>query len=293
MILDADHRLTAVQVVWVDDDFCSLVMLQDRGFDADGDARLTPEDEVRRSGFAMDWDADIAGDLYVLDKGTGAFARGRPRDGSVRVGQRRVGQGRVVPVHRRDISTPATVTNAPQVIQRCDPTRYTAQTIRGTPPLGGPGAAGCALQVAGPDITEAQQKLQAMLQDYTADQNVAQDSPAVRATVVARGAGAGGGHRGAALYRQAVAAGADLADGDRDGGDCGGLCHGPWHGSDHGGGGGAVGPGARGDAVGAVGRPGGACAAGAGTGGGGGDRGDLGDAAAEGPLTLALVRDYD
>ena len=78
VILDADHRATAVRVVWVHDDFYSMVMLQDRELDLDGDAKLTPEEDIRLSGFDMDWDADFAGDLYVLDKGTGPVALGRP-----------------------------------------------------------------------------------------------------------------------------------------------------------------------------------------------------------------------
>ena len=176
VVLDAEGHATAVRVVWVYDDFYSLVMLQDRGVDPDGDARLTPEEEAKLSGFDMDWDADFQGDLYVLDKGTDPVVLGRPHDWSARVEQ-----GRIVSTHLRDITTPVAVTDAALVLQVYDPTYYTAYTILGTPLLCGPGAASCAVQVFEPDLSAAQEKLQAMLQEYTADQSTEQDFPAVGA----------------------------------------------------------------------------------------------------------------
>jgi len=176
VIFDATGRAEAVRVVWVYDDFYSLVMLQDRGLDPDGDAKLTPEEEARLSGFDMDWDTDFAGDLYLLDKGVGPVALGRPHDWSARVEQ-----GRIVSIHVRDIVTPFAVTDAPLVLQVYDPTYYVAYSILGTPLLSGPGAAGCSVQVFEPDLSAAQEELQAMLQEYTADQSVEQDFPAVGA----------------------------------------------------------------------------------------------------------------
>jgi ABC-type uncharacterized transport system substrate-binding protein len=176
VILDADHRATAVRVVWVYDDFYSLMMLQDRGLDPDGDSKLTADEDARLSGFDMAWDADFAGDLYVLDKGTDPVALGRPHDWSARVEQ-----GRIVSVHLRDITAPVTVGDQPLVLQVYDPTYYTAYTILGTPLLSGPGAGDCSVQVFEPDLSAAQEQLQAMLQEYTADQSVEQDFPAVGA----------------------------------------------------------------------------------------------------------------
>ena len=176
VIFDAEGRATAVRVVWVYDDFYSLVMLQDRGLDADGDAALTPEEETKLSGFDMDWDADFAGDLYVLDKATDPVALGRPHDWSARVEQ-----GRIVSTHVRDIATPVAVTDPPLVLQVYDPTYYTAYTILGTPLLSGAGAAACTVQVYAPDMTAAQEQLQAVLQEYAADQSLEQDFPAVGA----------------------------------------------------------------------------------------------------------------
>ena len=89
--------------------------------------------------------------------------------------------GRIVSVHLRDIVTPVSVAQVPLVLQVYDPTYDTVYTILGTPLLSGPGAAGCAVQVFEPDMTAAQEKLQAILQEYTADQSTEQDFPAVGA----------------------------------------------------------------------------------------------------------------
>ncbi len=67
------------------------------------------------------------------------------------------------------------------MVQVYDPTYYVAYTILGTPLLSGPAVAGCAVQVFEPDLTAAQEQLQAMLQEYTADQSLEQDFPAVGA----------------------------------------------------------------------------------------------------------------
>ncbi|MGQ0564172.1 MAG: DUF1007 family protein [Gemmobacter sp.] len=176
VILDDQGRATAVRVVWVYDDFYSLVTLQDRGLDPDGDSKLTPSEEAKLAGFDMAWDADFAGDLYLLDKGTVPVPLGRPDDWSARVEQ-----GRIVSVHVRDLVTPVPVSDVPLVLQVYDPTYYVAYTILGTPLLSGPGAAACAVQVFEPDLTAAQEQLQAILQEYTADQSVEQDFPAVGA----------------------------------------------------------------------------------------------------------------
>jgi ABC-type uncharacterized transport system substrate-binding protein len=176
VILDDQGRADAVRVVWVYDDFYSLVMLQDRGLDPDGDGKLTQEEEASLSGFDMDWDPDFQGDLYLLDKGEVPVALGRPHHWSARVEQ-----GRIVSVHVRDLVTPLKVTDDPLVLQVYDPTYYSAYTILGTPLLSGPGAAACSVQVFEPDLTAAQEELQAMLQEYTADQSTEMDFPAVGA----------------------------------------------------------------------------------------------------------------
>lgn len=174
IVLDAEGRATAVKVAWVYDDFYSLVMIQDLGLDPDADGRLTPEEQAKLSGFDMAWDADYEGDLYVL-AGDRPVKLGRPQEWTADY------RGdRIISLHTRPLEVPVPVTE-PLVLQVYDPGYYTAYTILGQPRLSGPGAAGCSVQVFEPDLTEADRMLQQMLQEYTADQSLEQDFPAVGA----------------------------------------------------------------------------------------------------------------
>jgi ABC-type uncharacterized transport system substrate-binding protein len=176
VIFDRQGRAAAVRVAWVYDDFYSLMVLSDRGLDRDGDGALTAAETAALNGFDMNWDADYQGDLYLMDGGGAPVALGRPRDWTATVEQ-----GRIVTTHVRPLARPLAVAADPLVLQVYDPGYYTAYTILGTPSLSGAGAQGCRVQVFAPDLTEAQQELQAMLQEYTADQSVEMDFPAVGA----------------------------------------------------------------------------------------------------------------
>lgn len=173
VIFDDQGRAAAVRVAWVYDDFYSLTMIQDQQLDADYDGNLTAEEEAKLSGFDMNWDADYEGDLYVL-AGETPVKMGRPRDWTATYQD-----GRIISTHVRALEAPVEVAAEPLVIQVYDPGYYTAYTILGTPVL--TGGAGCAVQVFEPDLSEADKELQAMLQEYTADQSLEQDFPAVGA----------------------------------------------------------------------------------------------------------------
>lgn len=175
VLFDGQGRAAAVRVAWVYDDFYSLATLSDRGLDLDGDGRLTDAETASLNGFDMRWDADYQGDLYVLDGAGAPVALGRPRDWMVTVQD-----GRIISTHVRAFDVPQAVGAAPLVLQVYDPGYYTAYSILGTPVLTGAGP-GCGVQVFTPDLTEAQSELQAMLQEYTADQNVEVEFPAVGA----------------------------------------------------------------------------------------------------------------
>ncbi len=176
-VFDAEGRVTAVRVAWVYDDFSSMLYLSDRGLDPDGDGKLLPAEEAALSGFDMAWDADFAGDLFLLDGIDGApVALERPHDWSARVFD-----GRIISTHLRPLTTPLAPAGRPLLAQVYDPTYYTSYTILGTPLL--TGREDCAVQVFEPDLGEAQQVLQAALSEYTADQAeiVEQDFPHVGA----------------------------------------------------------------------------------------------------------------
>jgi ABC-type uncharacterized transport system substrate-binding protein len=175
VIFDGQGRAAAVRVAWVYDDFYSLMMLSDRGLDTDGDGKLTDDETAKLNGFDMQWDADYQGDLYVLDGRGAPVAMGRPRDWTVTVQD-----GRIISTHVRAFDAPLAVGAEPLVLQVYDPGYYTAYTILGTPVLSG-SAEGCSVGVFAPDMTAAQEELQAVLQEYTADMDVEVEFPAVGA----------------------------------------------------------------------------------------------------------------
>jgi polyphosphate kinase len=176
-LFNAEGQVTAVRVAWVYDDFTSMLYLSDRAMDPDADGKLTAEEEAALAGFDMAWDADYAGDLFLLDGVEGApVSLGRPADWSARVFG-----GRIISTHVRPLEVPFVPGNRPLVAQVFDPTYYTSYTILGTPLL--TGRADCTVQVFEPDLGAAERVLQEALAEYTADQTglVEQDFPHVGA----------------------------------------------------------------------------------------------------------------
>jgi ABC-type uncharacterized transport system substrate-binding protein len=173
-VFDAQGQVTALRISWAYDDFYSLLAVEDRGLDPDGDSRLTPDELASLQGFDMNWDADYNGDLYVLNQGA-AVAMGRPEDVTARYEG-----GIITSTHLRKLATPVRPGPDGLVIQIYDSGYYTAYTIASEAVLTH-APAGCAAQVYAPDLTEADEKLQAVLQEYQAGQSLEEDFPAVGA----------------------------------------------------------------------------------------------------------------
>lgn len=67
---DAKGRLTGVEVTWSYDDFFSLLVLEDRGLDPDGDMRLTDKERAALMGFDLEnWEPGFEGALFLYDEG--------------------------------------------------------------------------------------------------------------------------------------------------------------------------------------------------------------------------------
>jgi ABC-type uncharacterized transport system substrate-binding protein len=174
VIFDGQGQVTALRISWAYDDFYSLLAIEDRGLDPDGDGRLTPEAQASLSGFDMGWDADYDGDLYVQNQGA-AVAMGRPEDVTARYKD-----GIITSTHLRKLATPVRPGPAGLAVQIYDPGYYTAYTIASDAVLTN-APAGCEAKVYAPDVSEADEKLQAVLQEYQANQSVEADFPAVGA----------------------------------------------------------------------------------------------------------------
>lgn len=171
-IFDAQGQVTALRISWAYDDFYSLLAIEDRGLDPDGDSRLTAEGQASLTGFDMRWDADYNGDLYVLVQGT-PVAMGRPEEVTAQYED-----GIITSTHLRKLAAPVRPSPEGLVIQIYDSGYYTAYTIASDAVLTG-APTDCTAQVYAPDLSEADEKLQAVLQEYQADQSVEDDFPAV------------------------------------------------------------------------------------------------------------------
>lgn len=173
-IFDAQGQVTALRISWSYDDFYSLLAIADRGMDLDGDSLLTPEEQAQLAGFDMNWDADYDGDLYVIHQGA-PVAMGRPQEPTARYEN-----GIITSTHLRKLATPLVLGAEGLVVQVYDSGYYTAYSINAETALTG-APAGCAAQVFEPDLDAADQALQEKLQEYTADQDVEAEFPAVGA----------------------------------------------------------------------------------------------------------------
>lgn len=174
VIFDAAGQATHVRVTWIYDDFYSLLMIEDRGLDPDGDGTLTPEEHAALQGFDMAWDADFLGDTHVL-AGDAAVGLGRPSDWTAAYVD-----GRIVSTHLRALDRPVAAAEAPLVVQVYDPGYYSAYYITAQPVLTG-APAGCSAQVFEPDRDAADAILQAALDELAGSIDLEMEFPAVGA----------------------------------------------------------------------------------------------------------------
>lgn len=173
-IFNAQGQVEALRISWSYDDFYSLVSIEDRGMDPDGDSVLTAEEQAKLTGFDMGWDAGYDGDLYVLWAGA-PVAMGRPEDPTARYEN-----GIITSTHLRKLSAPVDVGADGLVVQAYDSGYYTAYSINPVTQLTN-APAGCVAEVFEPDLDAADRSLQDRLQEYTADQDVEAAFPAVGA----------------------------------------------------------------------------------------------------------------
>ncbi|MDT8855316.1 DUF1007 family protein [Paracoccaceae bacterium Fryx2] len=174
VIFDAQGMATALRITWAYDDLVSLMIVEDRGMDPDGDGTLTPAEQAALTGFDMAWDADFAGDTHAL-AGDVPLVLSRPSDWTVDYRD-----GRVISTHLRRLEPPLRPGAVPLVVQVYDPGFYSAYAIAGTPVLTG-AAPECSVQVFEPDRAAADAILQAAIDEYTGDAGIEGDFPAVGA----------------------------------------------------------------------------------------------------------------
>jgi len=164
LIFDAQGKLAAVRVVWVYDEFISLVILEDKGLDPDGDGVLTTPEKKSLQGFDMNWDPGFAGDLYALQDER-SLALSRPLQFTATLEK-----GRLISTHVRAFEPRVAVTDEPVRVQVYDPDYYTAYKISTEPVV--EGRTGCSAEIFVPDPSKASKELEAALAELGAFQTL-------------------------------------------------------------------------------------------------------------------------
>ena len=173
VIFDKAGKASQVRIAWTYDDFYSLSMLADQGYDMDGDGKLTEDELYRLSGFDMHWQAGYPGDTYALFGDT-PLKLGPPHDYTAEFTD-----GKLISTHLRDIEPAIDPVAKPLVVRSYDPSYYVEYTITDPPQV--TGREGCKVALVEPDLTAADTQLQEALSKYSADMDVEVDYPAVGA----------------------------------------------------------------------------------------------------------------
>lgn len=187
MIFDDDGRLSGFRISWSYDELYSLMLIEERGLDADGDGILTAEENTQIQGFDMNWEAGFAGDSYVL-RGGNALQLSAPQQATAEYRN-----GRLISTHLRQIVQPVDPAAGLLVVQAYDPSYYTAYSI-GMPVMV-EGRADCTAQVFAPDPADISDEFLAALDEQMGEAMPVGEFPSVGAAFsdeirVACGAGA-------------------------------------------------------------------------------------------------------
>lgn len=173
-VFDTEGRLAAVQVVWVYDEFYSLMAVADYGMDPGFTGELTDDERTELARIYSSWIPDFEGDLYLRAGGVPVALSGPLNT----VADLR--EGRIVIAHRRALVERTVVGSDPLVAQVYDPSYYTAYKVAAQPQIRGRGD--CTVEVIAPDFSQAEEVLSAALSEMlaeTADFDIEEDFPAV------------------------------------------------------------------------------------------------------------------
>ncbi|CAN0227516.1 unnamed protein product [Chrysoparadoxa australica] len=150
---DAEGRVDGVEVTWVYDPLFTMLVLSDRGLDADADLSLTEEEKALLLGFDLqDWPEGFDGALFVYDE-DGAVALG-PAE-ALSVGMQ---DGALVTRHRRPVAAREIGAGEMLRMKPYDPYYYAALSLVGIDGL----PDGCTARIVPPDTDAADARVAEM-----------------------------------------------------------------------------------------------------------------------------------
>lgn len=131
LVFDTSGRLEAVRVDWSYDAFYSLMQIEERGLDADGDGNPEQAALDAYAGQDVDWEGGFPGDLTIVWNGE-AQALAGPEDHGARFED-----GRLITSHIRPLETPLEVDGATVTASVYDPTYFVAYDVPSPPVVEG------------------------------------------------------------------------------------------------------------------------------------------------------------
>ncbi|WP_051539395.1 DUF1007 family protein [Sulfitobacter sp. 20_GPM-1509m] len=166
-IVDETGRLQAIKVTWAYDAFYSLLVTEDAGLDADGNAVLTRDEEAQLRGFDMQWIEGYNGDLVARLDGQPLELSG-PRDATLIMRE-----GRLVTTHVRDVVGAPVLVGHSLSMKPYDPTYYTSYDV--TLNVNVQGLDGCTIARNLPDLDAGMKELQGALSKLGRDQDAIEE----------------------------------------------------------------------------------------------------------------------
>ena len=171
VIFDQAGRVTGIRVTWTYDDFYTLMIMEERKLDPDGDGALTDAEKAGFAGFDMDWNADYPGDTYALVDGV-PLQLSRPSEFTADVRD-----GKIVSTHLRQLDPPFRPEQAVLVVRSYDPGYYFSYKIPQNATL--TGGAGCFAQLDSPDPTVTKAKVKTILKTFSKGGGLDQNFPRI------------------------------------------------------------------------------------------------------------------
>jgi ABC-type uncharacterized transport system substrate-binding protein len=127
LLFDPEGRLVGLRARWDYDEMFTLLMVEDGGYDSDGDGRVAGDELAAFQHWDADWPEDYGGDVELVFEGHPVPLRG-PGDWAAEWSG-----GRAVSVHTRMLRAPLDPAGGELVIRPYDPDFYTAYTIAAAP----------------------------------------------------------------------------------------------------------------------------------------------------------------
>ncbi|WP_420767992.1 DUF1007 family protein [Roseovarius sp. S4756] len=150
LIFDDHGRLAALRIGWSYDEFYSLVMIEDKGLDADGDGTPEPAQLEAFAGHDVDWAAGFPGDVTLMRDGVAVALEGPAQHRAY------FENGRIITTHLRPLSAPVDLGEGSAVAQLYDPSFFVAYDVPALPTIEGPEDCAVTRQAADTDKAYAE-----------------------------------------------------------------------------------------------------------------------------------------